>query len=303
MKDTTRSAIIALFAAVAVAIAASTVDSTLTPERGGPSGAGGGSDGGGGGLVPPESSEAPGEALQIPFLREVLIFLLVVSALLCLVYVVLHWRETLGTVLAGVVLFALVVLLFQLLSLSTGTPGLPLAEPGDGGLLGGSEESGAADTVQPVPPSLLVFFVLGFALVGAVVVLVRTAPDDVGTVPDEGDGPARHSDDGTANVAEVGRVAGQAADRIEGESAVDNEVYRTWREMTELLDVEQPRTSTPGEFAAAAVDAGLGREDVAELTQLFEGVRYGGQAPSEERERQAVEVFRRIERRYGEDDE
>jgi hypothetical protein len=78
-----------------------------------------------------------------------------------------------------------------------------------------------------------------------------------------------------------------------------NEIYRAWLEMTRHLAVDRPRSSTPTEFAEAAVDAGMAREDVRELTDLFELVRYGGEAPTPDRVDRARDALRRIERTYG----
>ena len=71
--------------------------------------------------------------------------------------------------------------------------------------------------------------------------------------------------------------------------------------MTAALDVDSPGTTTPREFQRTAVEAGMDRSDVAELTELFESVRYGGLEPTDERERRAVETLRRIESDYGGD--
>jgi hypothetical protein len=121
--------------------------------------------------------------------------------------------------------------------------------------------------------------------IGAVVGAVRASPgddDEEGTTDEE-------------TVAAVGRVAGRAADRIETGVDVENEVYRAWRSMTDHLDVDRPDSATPAEFAAAATDAGFDPADVNELTELFETVRYGGEAATAERERRAVAALRRIE--------
>lgn len=292
MKDTTRSAIIAGLAILAVAFAASTLESTVVLESSGPEGLGG--EGNGGLLPPPQSSPAPGETLQIPFLTELLALLAVISALALIAYVIVYWRDALRLILAGVALLGLLFVLFQLLSSLASPPGSPAITPGNGSILGGGG-GGKSASARPSPPSLVLLIVLGLALVGAVVALFRTATSDSGDPPG---GPG----DGSTNAAAVGRAAGRAADRLEAEADVDNEVYRTWQEMTELLDVDDPRTSTPGEFAAAAVEAGLGPDDVGELTRLFEDVRYGDHQPSDEHERRAVTVFRRIERRYAGDE-
>lgn len=162
---------------------------------------------------------------------------------------------------------------------------------------GGSGAPGSGTGTSITDPSVLLMVGLGIALLAAVALLfVSSSGDDP-----EKDEPVADADS-TGDVAAVGRAAGDAADRIESSTDVDNEVYRAWREMTDHLDVSNPESSTPAEFAAAAVDAGLDREDVSELTSLFEAVRYGGESPTEERESRAVEALRRIEREYAEAD-
>jgi hypothetical protein len=71
--------------------------------------------------------------------------------------------------------------------------------------------------------------------------------------------------------------------------------------MTRTLRVDRPATSTPAEFADAAVDAGMDPDDVSELTELFEAVRYGAEQPTEDHTRRAKKALRRIERTYGGD--
>lgn len=296
MNDTTRSAIVAGLAILAIGLAAATLDSTVVPERNGPSGPDGIGGDGDGGLFPvPRTGPTPGETVQIPFLSELLAILAAIVALLVLAYMFIHWRRVLGALIAGIVLFGLLYALFQGLSPPARVPQQPMPEPGNGSIFGGGGGGGNADRTQPTPPSVILLLVLGLALLGAVGALLRTRQEDH-------DDPSGETDIEATNAAAVGRAAGRAADRLEETSETENEVYRTWREMTELLSVDDPGTSTPGEFAAAAVDAGLGREDVAELTRLFEDVRYGETSPSEEHERRAIAVFRRIENRYAEDD-
>ncbi|WP_137283736.1 DUF4129 domain-containing protein [Halorussus salinisoli] len=158
---------------------------------------------------------------------------------------------------------------------------------------GGSGAPGGATGTSFTDPSFLLMAGLAVALLAAVALLfVSSSGDD----PDETESFAEP--DGTEDVRAVGRAAGEAADRIETTTDVDNEVFRAWREMTDHLDVANPASSTPAEFAGAAVEAGIDRDDVAELTSLFEEVRYGGESPTEDRERRAVEALRRIEREY-----
>jgi len=125
-------------------------------------------------------------------------------------------------------------------------------------------------------------------------------------IPRRGDdAPTRTAvaDEATDDDAAIGEAAGRAADRIEAaEAGAENEVYRAWREMADGVDVGNPRTSTPAEFAAAAVDAGLDPDRVQELTELFEAVRYGDRPVTEEREQRAVAALREIERQHGGDE-
>jgi hypothetical protein len=169
-------------------------------------------------------------------------------------------------------------------------------EPGNGSVLGGGGSSSGSNATRRSPPSQLLLVVFGLALVGAVLAVFRSTREG------EDDDSRGESSRGGAGAAAVGRAAGRAAERLDEEATVDNEVYRTWREMTERLDVDDPDTSTPGEFADAAVEAGLGREDVDELTRLFEDVRYGAERAADDHERRAVAVFRRIEERYAGDE-
>ncbi|WP_336136069.1 DUF4129 domain-containing protein [Natronomonas amylolytica] len=177
---------------------------------------------------------------------------------------------------------------------TTATPGTTdpngssVAEGGGGGGFG----EVAAETLSSPTVLVALLFVLAVAVV--VVAVFGAHGDDV---PDEEPDIEPAVDD--EDVAAVGRVAGTAADRIEADAAAENEVYRAWREMTKELAVENPDATTPGEFADAAIAAGMDAEDVAELTDLFETVRYGGFGATEERERRAVETLRHIEETYG----
>lgn len=101
---------------------------------------------------------------------------------------------------------------------------------------------------------------------------------------------------------ELATVAGDAADEVAEASEAENGVYRAWVAMTEVLDVDHPETSTPREFADAALEAGIDSADVSELTALFEEVRYGTTPVTADHEQQAQETLRRIERRYSDGD-
>lgn len=149
----------------------------------------------------------------------------------------------------------------------------------------------------------------GLVFLGAVAVLMRVSGDQTVSRVDTGATASEEVDPLTAR--DLALAAGRAADRLaSNEAAVENEVYRAWWEMTSGLSVADPETTTPAEFAAAAVAAGLDEADVAELTRLFEDVRYGERAATADprtdadtggsdgaatREEPAVSVLRSIE--------
>jgi hypothetical protein len=191
-----------------------------------------------------------------------------------------------------------------LTSCGAGTPGLlpdlsrvgsPTAEEA-GGLFGGD----GAVTSPTLMTQLLLVLVVG--LLGVVAVIVLTSDHDQLTQEEEEEAVSDEQPDppekAGPDVRAIAEAAGRAADRIEREGEFENEVYRAWAEMTEPLSVDHPESSTAGEFAEAAVAAGMAREDVDHLTTLFAAVRYGGAEPTPERERAAVETLRRIEATY-----
>jgi len=167
---------------------------------------------------------------------------------------------------------------------------------------GASGTGGDDGRTRDLPLALVaVVAVLAVAAVGVVLVTREDAADDDpfdALAADE----AEPEPEDAVDVDVLAAAAGRAADRIEDADDVDNEIYRAWVEMTEYIDVEHPESSTPGEFAAAAVDAGIDRDDVVELTDRFERVRYGHTAPTAEREARARDALRRIESQYGGED-
>ncbi|RDI71331.1 DUF4129 domain-containing protein [Halopelagius longus] len=301
-----RTLALALLALVALGVAAATIDTAVTGGAGGgvgPSGATGAGPttvddvgpaeegGSGGGLFGP---------VCIPFLTRplVMVGLLVLFAGV----VAATYRKTRSVLpplavfvsfgVPGYVLWAFLTVCSVEGSTSAGVvpgAGLPNVSAPIGG--GGASGSGGGALTAP---SAVFGLVLALALVGAVALLVLSTGDDEASdaaVDEDAEEP-------DVDVGDIGRAAGAAADRIERDADVENEVYRAWGEMTDLLDISNPKASTPGEFADAAVAAGMARDDVTELTRLFEDVRYGGEAPTEEREARAIEALRRIESTY-----
>lgn len=152
--------------------------------------------------------------------------------------------------------------------------------------------SGTALEVSPNVPPWAMLGLVGVLLLGAVGLIYRTMSEEEVVVVEE-------ETDEDADLDEFAEAAGRAADRIEEHDVdVDNAVYRAWVEMTDLLDVENPDTYSPGEFATVAIDLGMDEPDVRELTRLFNEVRYGDK-DVETREDRALSVLRNIESQYG----
>lgn len=105
--------------------------------------------------------------------------------------------------------------------------------------------------------------------------------------------------------SDVANAAGRAAEHILSatEPPHENDVYLAWWEMTNALEVGDPASCTPGEFAEAAVAAGLDPTDVDTLTTHFEEVRYGDAPVTDDRREVVATALERIERRLHERDE
>lgn len=74
-----------------------------------------------------------------------------------------------------------------------------------------------------------------------------------------------------------------------------NDVYRSWYELMEDVDLQRRDASTPRELARRAVEDGLDRSAVTELTELFEAVRYGTASPTPELERRARQALTQLD--------
>ncbi|MFB6296856.1 MAG: DUF4129 domain-containing protein [Halobacteriales archaeon] len=290
-RRTVEIIVVALIAVAVVSIAASTLDSTTETSDG--TGLGG-TNGSGSSILPglsPNTSASIGGPNPPGWLLSLISVIGIISALW---YMWNEPLETLRILVLMTVIFVGLVWLARVLSNVLGEAG------GDsgGGLLGdgiGIRSDGATSASDPTLPAasveLLVLVVLGIALVGVVLRLSENPASR-----DAVEEPGEASEGGEPG--SIGRAAGEAADRIDADAAVDNEIYRAWVEMTDLLDVEHPDTSTPEDFADAAVDAGMRPADVEELTDLFRTVRYGPEGATPGREQRAVEALRRIESTY-----
>ncbi|WP_144902089.1 DUF4129 domain-containing protein [Halobellus captivus] len=303
--ETARKIAFALLAVAALAGAAATIDSTVTGGSGGFGGSAGAPESSGNEPVvdlPQSSGTFEGKPICVPVLARPPVVVGLAALLLIGHYAVYRRTGTSTSVVATAVAVGLpAVALWGILTacqrdLSFEFPrlgfggGFPIGG-GTGGFGTGATGDGAIAT-----PTLLFGLLLLVALAGAVVLLVLSTASGGG---DDADGTADSTpDEPDPDVEGVGEVAGAAADRIEGDADVGNEVYRAWVEMTAHLDVARPESSTPGEFAAAAVGAGMDADDVGELTRLFEAVRYGDERVTDERAERAVTALRRIESAY-----
>lgn len=316
MKPNGRAVLLVVVCVVAIGLAAATLpnpDATAGSGGGFGGGSGGSGVGAGNGSTAGEGSGSAflpfagtvqSLSLCYPFLTTPAFLvpaLLAVALLLALVY----WRTNALVVVALLAVLSLpTVLVYSLLTACTFEASTPDSSPANNttrGLnttSGGGGGGGGADAaIQAVLPTPLLVALFVLVLGVTAFVLLRATGDDV--EPDrERSAPA----DTTPDLHAVGRAAGDAADRIEAGTDVDNEVYRAWRELTGLLDVDNPATTTPAEFADAARDAGMRDEDVTALTDVFREVRYGGADPaSDDREARAVAALRAIEDAYTEE--
>lgn len=311
MRDSLRPVAIGLLCILALALAAATLTTPVelgdagfgegTPDRT----ADGDRDAGDAEPVDPPLDVEPGEGIALEYcvepLAEYPIGLLLFLGLFGAAAVL---RVRYGTVAAvGLVLVGVWPIVFGSLFLTMGCEGsMPMGEAFAGASdvsPPGSEsvgDGGDGDERAVTAPSVAVAAFLVLAILGVLAAMFARNTDEEGGSTEE---QAPDSERRT----EIGEVAGEAADRIEDEGDdLENEVYRAWAEMTDALEVRRPETSTTTEFADAAIDAGLAREDVQELTRLFEEVRYGTADATPERERRAVDALRSIERQYADDE-
>ncbi len=320
-RDTAVAIVLALLALLAIGAAGATLENPVAGD--GSSGLGGGSGGGigddssgnvsnvsapsGGGGLGSWTGEIAGRCMAI--LQTLPAKLLIVGFVAAFSGYV-WWRTEsmwLGVVTAGLYGPIVYVMWFALAGCQTLREAMPASQQATnrtqtptGNVSGGSLGSAAETAVSQ--PSTLLLVVLAVLLIAAIVLLYVASADDVVDAAIRDD-EEEEEEDQQPDIAAVGRVAGEAADRIETGDAFDNEVFRAWAEMTEHLAVQHPESSTPAEFAGAAVDAGMDPDDVRELTDLFEEVRYGNREVTAERERRATDALRRIEESYAEEDD
>jgi hypothetical protein len=296
--------VVAMVCVVGLALAAATVSTpTSAPSGEGPGvGPGGADDPGERGE--PASEPGGGGLPDILLYAGAVIFAITALIALSLLAKTLNLR----TIVVAAVAVAIIVIVGSLLlsaileldmDSSAEWEEAPSATSEPGGGDGGDGGSGRTPVETPtqntdVPIALLGVF--GVFVLLLVVAIYRYSGTDVDVDTLQA---ANEEETTTDGVQAVGEAAGRAAERLGSDAeTTENTIYRAWREMTDALEVDQPRTTTPEEFAAVAIDAGMGPDDVRELTWLFEEVRYGDVAVTDEREQRAMAALRRIQETY-----
>lgn len=309
-------AVLAVICVIAIALAAGALTAPVEVDRGDGDGGGGGLDGlfesdetDDGTLLPGEE-ETDDVGFGISALERLchpqaadpgLLGLLVLVYLAIGAVLTRLYNLGVGAV-AFVILGTITVIVVPLLLVGCDGGGASFELPLSGDSVSvapeGGEETADQGSETVTTPSIILVALLFVTLIGLLAALYvgeMSDSDDPEEVP-----PEAELQDGPAKLASV---AGRTADEIDAAADVENAVYRAWAEMTQTLSVTDPETTTPGEFATAAVDAGMNPDDVRELTRLFEEVRYGDVAVTPQREQQAIETLRRIEQTYGGDNE
>jgi len=282
-----------------LAIAAATVSTPSSSDPGTGPGEAAGEDDEGASDAPGSSSgtDDSGESRLIVVLG-VIVFVVGVLTTLAMFAKWLTPRRTVGlAIVIGVVAVVSLLVLGALMDTVPEMGGVQMEPKNgtDGGGGGGTGGEAASDSPRSgTEATPLLFGIVGLAMVLLAAAVYRYSGTDVDIALEEG----TDETDEPSSVQAVGQAAGRAADRLEAESDLENAIYRAWREMTDALDVAQPRTTTPEEFAEIAIEAGMSDEDVRELTRVFEEVRYGNRQPTPEREQRSQEALRRIQRTY-----
>jgi hypothetical protein len=245
---------------------------------------GGDSDGG-----IPEGSDGVTLSTCVSFLQTPSAIVGIVAAIAGAVYGVSRRYNRAASLIFGAVFVPLVWIAY-FLSTNCATGG----SNGGGGLnLGNALATNTGGPTAPPASPVLVAGVFGVVVIGGIALLVVTTGEEETFEPTE-------EEPTEVETAAFAEAAGRAADRInETNVSVDNAVYEAWLEMTTLLRMDNHASTAPRDFADAAVNAGLDRGDVEELTQLFNEVRYGDK-DVETREERALEILRNIEQTYEE---
>ena len=285
---------LAILAVVAIGIAAGTIGTAIDGASG---------DGDGGPVFSPEEPAEPEDPDGSMVLTALLVLFAVATIAIIAIYVLYGAPRLKSVILLSLVMVGFVLIVATAMdAVQLVQPEAPANQSAAGEALGLGEDDGEVGEpdATPTPVGRWLYGLLVVVVAASVVALLYGR----GSLASRGSPSAEHDPEEEADtLAEMGAIARETADRIESARPdLENEIYRAWVEMTSLLEVDDPETRTPGEFAAEARRAGMAAEDVAALTELFERVRYGHRAATAERESRALEVLRRIESTYATDE-
>lgn len=217
-----------------------------------------------------------------------------------LLFLVMIWREGIswlltmlrsvaGTVVAALILMAVLLGVFQLLA--------ELQGDGGGGFLGGGSlpdsfvgEGGSAFTSPILDPPMALLIVGALVMVAVLVLVSKEALPSGDDEPSGAAVPPRQPDEPTASFP---------YDSTFTDVEPTNPVYRAWLTLANRVDGTDRRTSTPGEVAVAAIADGYDPDAVRTVTDLFAEVRYGRHPVDEDRAARARNARDVIENQSG----
>jgi hypothetical protein len=223
----------------------------------------------------------------IIFIIRVLYFLGLVLAPFLVIYLVLNPKARKQFLRDMLRIGAFVLLLYMIYNLvrSFAQQEQELGEGGAGGM-GNIPEGGELIQFVPQTPPWLTYLLSGLlavlimGIIGVVLWLVLRR---------------RASEPPLDRIAEEAQSALEA---IRAGGDLRNIVIRCYAEMSRVLSetrgIHRSLDMTPHEFQAALERQGLPREPVAQLTHLFEEVRYGSQVPGAGEERRALDSLAAI---------
>lgn len=214
------------------------------------------------------------------------------TAVVGCVYALLVWdwdrlRKFLVSAAAKVTILGVVALVFYLFI--SAFPDL------SGGGSSGISGEGAAEGMGTAAESAGIDFPMFLGALALMVVLVVVAV--VITRSDDEDGPAveppseEPGDRSPSPPGDAGANAPRSA--AGGRVPADNEVYRSWLALADAAGADAGR-DTPADVAESAVDRGVDERAVAEITELFEAVRYGQTSATDAHERRAASARERL---------
>jgi len=287
MADRLVALVVVCACVIGLGLAAASLSAAPTDQSG--SGTGNGSGVAGGGPTPGSNQSGAGSVSANGVVPSGAVALFFLASVAFIVPAVLYYRgDLLKGVVVGIVILG-AILAFAVVAPDISFPGSN--DPGAGANVStpvdndSSPDGGGSESSGP-PVALLGAVGLALALAAAAVAYATRSVDDSTDFDTSGETDSEPIADAAARAADA-IVESQGPERW-------NAVYEAWDEMAAAVDVSDPATATPGEFADAAVATGADPDAVADLTAVFEAVRYGAEPPDEYEDR-AVDALRRIE--------